>query len=208
MQKNPILSKLFLLGQAVSAPFPPGASGKGGAARHAHSFVGKRYPEYFRFKDRKNGEGLRRATQLGRRARVTFETDAEDADFVRDHEPGAWNVRRKVGGKWVDAGGWSTTGPKSGIAHLTLDSLPAGTSAGDTIEYLIEVTDPVRFDAFAMELTLDVVPMGVGGGGGGGGPRPTPTAARATAEEPARALALPNITTVSQAGWRLTASMS
>jgi hypothetical protein len=186
LKNNPILSKLFLLGQSISAPFPPGRAGKGGGGKgNAGTFVGKRYPEYFRFKDRKDGEELRRTAQIGARTRVTFETDAEDTYFLRDHEPGAWNVRRKTNGQWIDAGGWNTTGPKSGIAHLTFDALPDGTKVGDKLEYLIEVTDPARFDAFSMPLTLDIVPSGGGGGGGGG---------KSTFN-------LPDITTVSQPEW-------
>ena len=144
MEDNPILSKLFLLGQNLPAPFPPGGSGKaGGNSGTAVKFAGKRYPEYFRFKDRKDNEGLQRRAPLGQRIRVTFETDAEDAYFVRDHEPGCWNVRRKVDGVWGDTGGWNTTGPKSGVAHLTLEP-PDGVQRGDVLEYAIEVTDRSR----------------------------------------------------------------
>ena len=192
MKNNPILSKLFLLGQNLPAPFPPGGGKGGGGKGNADTFVGKRYPEYFRFKDRKDGEELRRTAQIGTRTRVTFETDAEDAYFVRDYEPGAWRVRRKINGQWVDAGGWNTTGLKSGICHLTLDALPDGTKVGDKLDYLIEVTDPVRFDAFTMELMLDVVTSG-GGGGGSGGKNPGGGAGSA--------FNLPNITTVSQPDW-------
>lgn len=201
MKNNPVLSKLFLLGQNLSTPFPPGNSGQGGSGSgNANNFVGKRYPEYFRFRDRKDGENLRRTAQLGVRTRVTFETDAEDAYFLRDHEPGAWNVRRKIDGQWADAGGWNTTGPKSGIAHLTFDVLPADAAVGDTVEFLIEVTDPVRFDAFSMELQLDVVPTG-GGSGGGSGKVVNKNAGKGAGGGSETALSLPNISTVEQAEW-------
>ena len=201
MKNNPILSKLFLLGQQLPSPFPPGAAGKGGSHKGtADKFVGKRYPEYFRFKDREDGEGYRRQAQLTQRTRVTFETDAEDAYFVRDHEPGAWNVRRKIDGEWVDAGGWSTTGPKSGIAHLTFDTLPDGARVGDTLEYLIEVTDPVRFDAFSMELTLDVISSGSGGGGSGGQSK-NHNSGKGGNGGAGSTFNLPSITTVTQAEW-------
>lgn len=200
MKNNTILSKLFLQGLNLSAPFPPG-TGKGGSGKGSgEKFIGKRYPEYFRFKDRKQGEPLRRTAQLGARTRVAFETDAEDAYFVRDHEPGAWNVRRKIDGEWTDAGGWSTTGPKSGIAYLTFDTFPDGTVAGDALEYLIEVTDPVRFDAFKMELTLDITAPSNGGGGGGGGSKNANTGKGSTGGA-GSTLNLPNITTVSQSEW-------
>ena len=106
MKNNPILSKLFLLGQNLPAPFPPGGGKGGGGKGNADTFVGKRYPEYFRFKDRKDGEELRRTAQIGTRTRVTFETDAEDAYFVRDYEPGAWRcVGRSTGSGWTPEAG-------------------------------------------------------------------------------------------------------
>lgn len=201
VKNNPILSKLFLLGQHLSAPFPPDRPGDNGSGSgNVSAFVGKRYPEYFRFKGKKDGEPLRRTAQLGIRTRVAFETDAENAYFVRDHEPGAWNVRRKINGQWVDTGSWSTTGPKSGIAHLTLDALPEGTDVGDTLDYLIEVTDPVRFDAFSMELTLQVVPTS-GGGGGGGGQSTLSNTGKGTSGGGA-GFSLPNITAVSRPDWK------
>jgi hypothetical protein len=200
MKNNTILSKLFLQGLNLSAPFPPGTGKGGGAKGSGEKFIGKRYPEYFRFKDRKQGELLQRTAQLGARTRVAFETDAEDAYFVRDHEPGAWNVRRRIDGEWTDAGGWSTTGPKSGIAHLTFDTLPDGTVAGDVLEYLIEVTDPVRFDAFQMKLTLDVTAPANSSGGGGGGSKNANTGKGSTGGAEST-LNLPNITTVSQSEW-------
>ena len=201
MKNNPILSKLFLLGQNVPSPFPPGGAGEGGSNKGtANTFVGKRYPEYFRFKGRRDGEGYRRQAQLTKRTLVTFETDAEDAYFVRDHEPGAWNVRRKIDGTWVDAGGWSTTGPKSGIAHLTFDKLPDGTKVGDTLEYRIEVTDPVRFDAFTMALTLDVVAGGASGGGGVGKAKNNNTG-KGGSGGAGSTLNLPKITSVAKAEW-------
>ncbi|HEX3900270.1 MAG TPA: hypothetical protein VHW74_13965 [Mycobacteriales bacterium] len=202
MKSNPTLSKLFLLGQSLPSPFPPNGEGHGGGgAGSSGRFVGKRYPDFFRFKDRKDGEELRRTAQLGPRTRVTLETDAEDAYFIRDHEPGAWNVRRKVDSKWEDAGGWTTTGPKAGIAHLAFDALPEGTAVGDTLEYLIEVTDPARFDAFAMPLTLDVV--AASSGGGGGGKSKNHNTGKGTSGGGGSTLTLPNITTVPQADWGL-----
>src|SRR5215216_315796 len=107
---------------------------------------------------RKRGDGqpLRRPATLGTRVRVAFETDAEDSYFVRDIDAGVWNVQRRIGDRLVDATGWITTGPKSGVAQLWFDELPADAQPGSQLEYVIEVTDPGRVDAFRMELTLDV----------------------------------------------------
>jgi hypothetical protein len=152
MKTNPVLNQLFLHGLNISTPFPPAGTGNG----RRQDFVGKRFPTFFRFKGRGDGEPLRRAATLGTRVRVAFETDAEDSYFVRDIDAGVWNVQRRIGAELVDATGWITTGPKSGVAQLWFDELPDDAASGSLLEYVIEVTDPGRVDAFRMELTLDV----------------------------------------------------
>jgi hypothetical protein len=199
MKSNPLLSKLFLQGLSLSAPFPPGAGASGTGKGKGGKFVGKRYPTYFRFKDHKDGESLRRNTHMGSRTRVAFETDAEDSYFIRDHEPGEWKVCRKVDGEWVGAGGWTTTGPKSGIAHLTFDSLPDDAALGSVLDYRIDIIDPVQFDPFSVELTLDVVEASNGGGGAGGSGKRVNTGKGNTGDS--TTLNLPNIVTVTRDKW-------
>jgi hypothetical protein len=156
MRTNPVLNHLFLQGLHISTPFPPSGVGDG----RRHDFIGKRFPKFFRFKERRDGEPLRRPATLGTRVRVAFETDAEDSYFVRDIDPGAWNIQRRTGDELIDATGWITTGPKSGVAQLWIDELPDDAQPGSQLEYVIEVTDPSRVDAFRMELTLDVITAG------------------------------------------------
>lgn len=152
MKTNPILSKLFLQGLSLPNPFQP----SGGREGNSDAFVGQRFPTFFRFKGHDTGDRLTRPAYIGTRTRVAFETDAEDSYFVRDIDPGVWNIRRRVGDKLADAIGWITTGPKSGIAQLWFDSLPDDAEPGSRLEYVVEVTDPSRVDAFRMELRLDV----------------------------------------------------
>ncbi|MEA2357974.1 MAG: hypothetical protein QOI62_1234 [Solirubrobacteraceae bacterium] len=152
MRNNPILSRLLLDGLNLSTPFAP----DGGASGNHEDFVGKRFPTYFRFRDRDSGESLTRPAHLDSRVRISFETDAEDTYFVRDSEPGVWRIRRRAGDGYEDATGWITTGPKSGIAQLWFDSLPDDATPGTTLEYLIEVTDPSRIDSFQIKLVLEV----------------------------------------------------
>ena len=201
MKSNPILSKLFLQGLSLSAPFPPGAGQSGGKKGSADKFIGKRFPSYFRFKDRKDGESLTREARLGTRIRVAFETDAEDSYFVRDVDPGAWNVRRKVGEQYVDAAGWITTGPKSGVAQLWFDALPEGTKVGDRLQYLIEVTDPSRIDAFQVELFLDVLAAADGGSTGSKGASKNANAGKGQMGGAESTLSLPEITLVRRDNW-------
>jgi hypothetical protein len=99
MKHNPTLNKLFLQGANISTPFPPRGSRNGSSGQ----FVGRRFPTYFRFKGLATGQALTRAAHVEQRVRVAFETDAEDAYFVRDVDPGAWNVRRRMPDGYVDA---------------------------------------------------------------------------------------------------------
>jgi len=198
LKSNPMLSKLFLQGLRLSAPFPPaGGGGSGGSVK----FEGKRFPTFFRFRGRKDSEPLTRDAYVGSRIRVAFEADAEDSYFVRDLDPGAWNVRIKIGDGYTDAANWTTTGPKSGIAQLWIDQLPTGIAVGDQVEFLIEVTDPSRVEAFASYLTL-VVQDGSPGGGGDG--RRAKGANKGKGQTGGgSSLALPVVTPVKEEHWPL-----
>ena len=91
-------------------------------------------------------------------------------------------------------------GTEIGYRPPGIYALPDGTKVGDKLEYLIEVTDPSRFDAFTMELTLDIVPSG-GGGGGGGGKSTNKNNGQGLGGGAGSTFNLPNITTVSQPEW-------
>lgn len=201
MRNNSILSRLFLQGLNLSSPFPPGGGEGTGKPGTSEKFVGKRFPTVFRFKDRKDGESLTRDARIGTRTRVAFETDAEDSYFVRDLDPGAWNVRRMVDGVYEDAAGWITTGPKDGIAQLWFDSLPEGTKVGDTLEYLVEVTDASRIDAFELKLVLRVMPASNVTTSGTSGQSKTANKGAGSAGGSGTTLSLPDITLVHEADW-------
>ena len=156
MKTNPLLSKLLLAGMQLSAPFPPDAGGEGTETGGAEKFVGQRFPTYFRFKGRKDGEPLARTALSvhghGSRWRRTLRTI-----FLRQHDPGAISVKVHDGRDYVDTADFASTGPRSGIFRPSL-GLPAGVQVGDTVRYLIEVADPNRWDVFRCELTLNVGP--------------------------------------------------
>jgi hypothetical protein len=200
MASNPTLSRLFLQGLSLSAPFPADGQGGGGTGSSG-KFAGKRFPTFFSFKDRAPGQALVREARQGTRTRVTFETDAEDSYFVRDVDAGAWNVRRRIDDEYVDAAGWITTGPKSGVAQLWFDALPDDAKVGDTIEYMIEVTDPSRIDAFQLGLTLDIVDPRAKGGSGGNGQSKTANKGKGDLGGASAQLRLPNITLVRRPEW-------
>ncbi|HLF44630.1 MAG TPA: hypothetical protein VJA46_14050 [Acidimicrobiia bacterium] len=164
LKSNPLLSRLFQHGLRLSAPFPPAVgSGHGQAA----TFKGRKYPTFFRFKGRESAEELTRDANLGSRLRIAFETDALDDYFIRENSPGAWRVRVGLEEDWLDVPDWTSTGPRSGIAQLWLNTLPMGATVGDVYEYLVEVTDDSRVDSIENRLFVTVARQAANGGGEG-----------------------------------------
>lgn len=199
MKSNPLLSEMFLKGLKIPAPFPPGGGTTGTGSGAGGQFVGKRYPTYFRFKDHKDGEALRRKCHVGSRTRVALETDAEDSYFVRAREPGKLRVLRNNGDGWQNIGGFERRDPKSGIAYVTLEPLPPSAPIGSVLEYRIEVEDPVEDEPFMMELTLDVDGAQSGGNGGGGSQTRTNTGKGDSGDN--TTLSLPEIITITREKW-------
>jgi hypothetical protein len=165
MKTNPMLNKLLVSGMRLSAPFPPSPPNGGNGKGMADKFEGKRYPTFFRFKDKKDGEALQRRAMLGVRSRIAMETDAEDQYFVREDDPGIRAVTATYpDGTTVSADGmW--TDPKSGVGQLWVE-LPEGAKLGEQYDYLIEVVDSSQLEPFSSELVLTVVPKVLGGPGG------------------------------------------
>jgi hypothetical protein len=196
LNSNPMLSKLLLQGFRLSAPFPPGGGTATGAAS---KFEGKRFPTFFRFRGKKDDEPYTRTAFLGSKIRVSFETDAEDSYFVRDVDPGEWAVRVKIGDTYVDAANWSTSGPRDGIAHLVIDGLPPHTQPGDSVEYIVEVTDRSMIEPFTNRLTL-IAQRGSAATGGEGSRAKGGNAGKGTFSG-GTLLALPEVKTVTQNEW-------
>jgi hypothetical protein len=154
LKRSPTLEKLFLQGQRLTSPFPSHGAGRGGGGK----FQGKPFPTFFRFKGKQQGEELKRGVRLGSRARVAFETDAEDAYFVRDLYPAEWSVWRIIDGQTsTQLPNCRLDGPRSGIATLHLE-LPDEVAEGDALVLDVEVSDVSRVDPFVNHLMLDVEP--------------------------------------------------
>lgn len=200
LKRSPTLAKLFLKGMKLPSPFPKGAGGGtgGNGAGTGGEFKGKLYPTYFHFKGREAGGELAREASAGGRARIAFETDAEDEYFVRELFPGEWTVWRVLeNGEQV---AWPNTrmdGPRAGLAQLHLD-LPEDAAVGSEIVFDIEVTDDMRIDPFVNRVVLRLREGAAGGGGGSRGRRanrPGP------GDFGGGGLALPEIKTVREEHW-------
>lgn len=156
VRQTPGLSQLLIGGRAIPSPFPKSGSGGGSGPS---KFVGKRFPTYFRFRGKGDGEILERVAHLGSTARLRFETDAEDDYFHRDYERGAFEVEifDPTRTRWHPLQDLSFTGPSSGLAGLSFE-LPLDVVVGDEVRVRILVTDPSRIDAFELEANLKVAP--------------------------------------------------
>jgi hypothetical protein len=197
LRHSPTLAKLFLQGIKISSPFPPTTGGGEGTSGR---FEGRTYPTYFRFRELKDGEELRRDANLESRARILLETNANDDYFTRDLDAGECAVSLMSGGSEQAIHNWAVHGPRSGAVTLTLD-LPSDASAGDSLRFEIRITDPSRTEPFVNSLILRVRPPASSGPGGKGSAR------TATHGEGGHgggsSLTLPNIVEVDEDHWPL-----
>jgi hypothetical protein len=195
LRHSPTLAKLFLQGIKIASPFPP-TTGTGEGI--SDQFEGKTYPTYFRIRDLKYGEQLRRDAHLESRARILFETDANDDYFIRDLDHGECGVWLISGTNETAVHNWAVHGPRSGGVTLTLD-LPADARVGDSLRFEVRVTDPSRVEPFVNSITLLVRPPASPSPGGKGGQR-TATSGAGT-RGGGSSLSLPNIVEVDEEHW-------
>ena len=147
VKSNPDLHRLLSFGPRIPSPFPPGglARGKDGPGG---GFEAKRFPTYFRFKNKKDGEVLNREVGLGSKVRIAFETNAEDDYFTRDLDRGRAVIElRHDGGSWQENENSNLNGPRSGLVNLEL-GVPPGLTPGDVFEMRVQVTDTSRIAPF------------------------------------------------------------
>lgn len=116
-------------------------------------FEGKQYPSYVVFDRTKSNEYVRE-TEIGSKASVSFETDAENEYFDRLRSPGRWRVKNGLGTDCT--GEWSRTGPDEGRFTLTRRNAHEG-NAGDRIQCVIEVEDDTQIFSFKNHLTLVLI---------------------------------------------------
>ena len=154
VKSTPGLSQLLHGGSAIPSPFPKGGTAGGSGST---TFLGMRFPTFFRFRNRAEGQDLDRIAHLGSTTRLKFETDAQDDYFHRDTDRGAFEVEifDQFANHWKPLPDLSFTGPTSGVAALSFD-LPETAVVGDEIRVRIMVTDPSRINAFEMVARLRV----------------------------------------------------
>jgi hypothetical protein len=193
LQKSPTLSALFLRGMRLSNPFNT-VKVKGAK----QPYKGKRYPSFFKFKDKNYGETLHRDCHLGSRCRIAFETDAANDYFSRDVDPGESQLWRVDGAERIPVENRSLI-PNDGIATLNLQ-LPTDCAEGDVLRLIAAVTDPSRVEPFENTFELKINDAKRTSSGGKGGIKKPPTKEEGIDREIPLGIQLPNITRVYEHG--------
>lgn len=118
-------------------------------------FTGERFPSYFKFKGIKYGRTFKRDCHINMRARITFETDAENCYFNRKVDPGEFSLDRVENGEDLFVEDY-VLNLHNGIASLNLQ-LPKDCVVDDVMEFVASVTDDTRSESFENRLVLRVV---------------------------------------------------
>lgn len=138
LKNSPALFNLLLRGIRVSKPFDTRDEG-----RTQGEFDGRRFPEFFHFKDKKPDERLERTCAVNRRARVQFDTDAEDQYFGRRKQKGQFDLYLIVDGIRKNVTDYAGPRLDSGLATIMI-GLPSNCEVGDTLEFIAIVDDTSR----------------------------------------------------------------
>lgn len=166
LQASPTLKTLFLAGQRLSKPFDTGHFGAGGGKNGNGGgpnkndetevkFQGRRHPTYFKIRGMDYGKLFRRNCEYGRKVRIAFETDVENAYFDRATDCGAFEL--EVIDPDTEVSGINANFTlENGDAHLNM-SLPAEVSVGDSFIIQVSVDDATLTEPFVNLIQLTVL---------------------------------------------------
>jgi hypothetical protein len=195
IKDSPALANLFSMGTRIPNPFAPQ-----GVTVSNEPFKARRFPTYFRFKERKYGQVLEREAFLNRRPRVTFETDAENSYFSRDEDPGQVDVQLHLRGEWKPITSFSLN-LSNGVGNLNCP-LPYDAEVGNEVTYRVRVTDPSRIEPFENVFVLKVRSAAQSTDSPKPGtPKKPPSKEKGTDRERPAFLAIPQITPVEEKDW-------
>lgn len=148
--KSPTLSKLFLKGVRLSAPFKTTA-----VDSVEEKYEGKKYPTYFKFKGMDYGITLRRNCHKNVRARITFETDVVNDYFAREIDKGTFSLKSITDGEERKRKSDSIR-LENGIATFNL-TLPENVEVGDKLLFSAEVNDRTLIEPFTNSFEIIVL---------------------------------------------------
>lgn len=194
MKKSPSLASLFLSGSKLKNPFRSLF-----VAGDERKFEGKRFPTVFKFRDLAYGAELTKPCHHGSRARVFFETDAENDYFSRELDTGQFEllIRRSAYHEPVTN---YVLNLHDGIASLSVE-LPADADVGDVVTFVTRVSDTSTIDPFENVFRLAVGEPAVRRTGREGTRRQPPSKKKGHEREIPDSLELPVVTEIAENEW-------
>lgn len=143
INKSPTLTKLFIQGIRIKNPFNLINTGT------QKKFIGKRYPTFFKL-SKKYDDKQPKTCHSNKKFRVQFETDVENDYFIRDIDPGIFQIMHDSNHiESYSLNLWN------GLATLTV-SLPENAKIGDLFDYKVNIEDRTQ-DPFINELKVKVI---------------------------------------------------
>lgn len=195
LEHSPTLSALFLQGKRAVNPF------KTMMVRQSEkAFIGKKHPTYFKFKGKDYGLQLQRDCHINYRARITFETDAQNDYFSRNADRGEFELYLIGETSKTPVSDFAGPSLQNGLATLAVH-LPQNCRVGDVLSYEAVVTDPTLLDPFRNLFSITVKSETM--------PKPAPAGPRSKPpgddqgndRELPSGISLPNIQAVEEANW-------
>lgn len=149
-KRSPTLARIFLAGQRATSPFKTKM-----VSQDPEPYQGKTHPSYFKIKGVEYGKPYSRNCHINMRARIAFETDAENDYFRRLVNPGEFDLVLVSEGEEVPLASYALN-LRDGVANLTV-SLPEESVVGDTINMVARVSDPTLLTPFENRFELKVL---------------------------------------------------
>ncbi len=134
VKKNNMLSNLFRPGKTI-----PANENKVDPTKKKE-FIGKKFPTFFRFKNKKDGDSLTKPCPINSRFRVTFQTDATNDYFDRNIDRGAFILKVISNGGEMHVNNYVGPNLSDGEANLSV-KLPENSAIGDHLEMRAEIDD-------------------------------------------------------------------
>jgi hypothetical protein len=195
LEHSPTLSALFLQGKRAVNPF------KTVMVRQSEKvFVGKKHPTYFKFRGKGYGFQLHRDCHINYRARITFETDAQNDYFSRSADCGQFALY--LVGETSKTPVSDFVGPslQNGLATLAVH-LPQNSAVGDVLKFEAVVTDQALLDPFRNVFSITVKSEAMPKPSTGGSRSKPPSDDEGEEREMPSGISLPNIIEVEEATW-------
>jgi len=190
LKKSPTLSKLFIEGLRLPSPFNFVDS------RPMNKYKGKKFPTFFNLVETYSLNDPKLCPVNRHKFRIQFKTDADNNYFVRDNDPGNFNLFMNES----EIENYSLT-LWNGVANLTIN-LPAGSKIDDLIKFDWEVFDEQGINPFSGIFYVKVIKAVIESDGRDSGYRRKPSSERnGEGSKKSPKLAIPEVVEVFQPKW-------